>query len=84
MDIAYWYVSLQIVELSLSAPIGMRDRRKELIKQWFQEPTGNEEEPAGNEEEPALAGNPASNRLEDQLKPGNASECYIYKQQVGL
>ena len=62
------YVRLQIVELSLSAPIGMRDRRKELIKQWLQEKTGKEEE--------LLAANPASNRLEDQLKPGNASDCY--------
>ena len=47
----------------------MRDRRKELIKQWLQEPTGNEEEPA-------VAGNPISNLLEDQMKPGNASDCY--------
>ena len=44
----------------------MRDRRKELIKQWLQEKTEKEEE--------LLAANPASNRLEDQLKPGNASE----------
>ena len=48
----------------------MRDRRKELIKQWLQEPTGNEEEPA-------VAGNPISNLLEDQMKPGNASDCYM-------
>ena len=47
----------------------MGDRRKELIKQWLQELTGNEEEPA-------VARNPASNRFEDQLKPGNALDCY--------
>jgi len=47
----------------------MRDRRKELIKQWLQEPTGNEGEPA-------VVGNLVSNRMEDQLEPGNPSECY--------
>ena len=40
-----------------------------MIKQWLQEPTGNEEEVA-------VAGNPALNQLEDQLKPGNSSDCY--------
>ena len=40
-----------------------------MIKQWLQEPTGHEEEPA-------VAGNPISNLLENQLKPGNASDCY--------
>ena len=70
------YVRLQIVEINLNATIGMQYRRKKLIKQWLQEPTGNEEEP--------VPGNLTSNPLEDQLRPGNASECYIYKQQVGL
>ena len=52
----------------MNATIGMQYRRKKLIKQWLQEPTGNEEEP--------VPGNLTSNPLEDQLKPGNASDCY--------
>ena len=40
-----------------------------MIKQWLQEPTGNEGEPA-------VVGNLVSNRMEDQLEPGNPSECY--------
>ena len=61
--------------IKFESPIGMRDRRKELIKQLLQEKTGKEEE--------LLATNPASNRVGRSIEAG---KCFrlLQAERVGL